>query len=65
MDKKETHVVVMRNTPAALGYDDDHENDGEPLSRPFLPSFFSFLPSILPFFGKLTGGRGGGKKKTK
>jgi len=48
MNKKETHMVMMRNTPAALSYDDDNENDGEPLSRSFLPSFF-FFP-FLPFF---------------
>lgn len=52
---------MMRNTPAALSYD-DNENDGEPLSRSFLPSFFflSFHSSIL----RQINGRKGGKKKT-
>jgi len=61
MDKKETHMVVMRNTPAALGYDDGNENDGEPLSRLFLPSFFfllSFHSSILRQINGRKGGRG-------
>ena len=49
MNKKETHMVMMRNTPAALSYDDDNENDDEPLSRSFLPSFFfPFLPFFHP-----------------